>query len=190
MLPGVSPRLIQPVDDRDLTKILFSSFSFSVPPLVEMDTNLPSGESLCRQFLFGQRYFKRHFGATCDTFVLPDTFGYSSQLPQIARLGGSKHFFTQKLSWNTINNFPHSSFNWVGLDGSQILTHMTPVDTYNAQGDWGEVKKGAEKGKNLEATGEALYLFGNGDGGGGPTAPMLEKVSLGSSRSARNTPRD
>ena len=40
-----------------------------------------------------------------------------------------------------INQFPHSSFNWVGLDGSQILTHMTPVDTYNAQADFGEVKK-------------------------------------------------
>ena len=48
-----------------------------------MDTNLPSGESLCRQFLYGQRYFKEKFGKICDTFVLPDTFGYSSQLPQI-----------------------------------------------------------------------------------------------------------
>jgi len=31
------------------------------------------------------------------------------------------------------NTFPHSTFNWVGLDSSQILTHMTPVDTYGAQ---------------------------------------------------------
>jgi hypothetical protein len=28
------------------------------------------------------------------------------------------------------NKFPHTSFNWSGLDGTQILTHMTPVDTY------------------------------------------------------------
>jgi alpha-mannosidase len=50
---------------------------------VEMDTNLPSGESLVRQFLYGQRFFESRFGSRCRVFVLPDTFGYSSQLPQI-----------------------------------------------------------------------------------------------------------
>lgn len=54
---------------------------------VEMDTNLPSGESLVRQFLYGQRFFESRFGARCKTFVLPDTFGYSSQLPQIGASG-------------------------------------------------------------------------------------------------------
>ncbi len=24
------------------------------------------------------------------------------------------------------NVFPHSTFNWVGIDGTQVLTHMTP----------------------------------------------------------------
>ena len=53
---------------------------------------------------------------------------------------------------------------------------MTPVDTYNAQCDFSEIVKGAHKNKNLATTNECLLLFGNGDGGGGPTAPMLEKV--------------
>ncbi|KAJ2194116.1 Glycoside hydrolase, 38 vacuolar alpha mannosidase, partial [Coemansia sp. RSA 530] len=65
---------------------------------IEMDCNIPSGESLARQFLLGQRFYKQHFGQTCDVFWLPDTFGYSSQLPQIVRLAGAKYFFTQKLS--------------------------------------------------------------------------------------------
>lgn len=69
---------------------------------VEMDTNIPSGESLVRQFLYGQRYFQRKFGTKSQTFVLPDTFGYSSQLPQLARLAGAPNFFTQKLSWNDV----------------------------------------------------------------------------------------
>jgi alpha-mannosidase len=85
---------------------------------VEMDVNMPSGESLVRQFLYGQRYFESRFGIRSDTFVLPDTcelriffsnrirdsayhiVGYSSQLPQIARSAGARNFFTQKLSWN------------------------------------------------------------------------------------------
>ncbi|TYJ52493.1 hypothetical protein B9479_006887 [Cryptococcus floricola] len=143
---------------------------------VEMDTNLPSGEALVRQFLYGQRYYESRFGFRSDTFVLPDTFGYSSQLPQISRQAGAKNFFTQKLSWNSINNFPHSTFNWVGLDGSQILTHMTPVDNYNSQCNIDDIRKGVTGHKNLDVTSQALLLFGNGDGGGGPTPPMLEKL--------------
>lgn len=94
---------------------------------VENDTNMPAGESLCRQMIFGQRYFKSRFGKYCDVHWLPDTFGYSSQLPQICRLAGMDYFFTQKLSWSQFNGFPHTTFNWVGIDGSQVLTHMTPV---------------------------------------------------------------
>lgn len=41
-------------------------------------------------------------------FWLPDTFGYSAQLPQIMRSCGIRHFLTQKLSWNLVNSFPVS----------------------------------------------------------------------------------
>jgi alpha-mannosidase len=52
---------------------------------VEMDCNIPSGEALCRQFLYGQTYFKKAFGEKSRVFWLPDTFGYASQLPQIIK---------------------------------------------------------------------------------------------------------
>lgn len=45
-----------------------------------MDTNIPSGESLSRQFLLGQRFFKDNFGSRCKVFWIPDSFGYSSQV--------------------------------------------------------------------------------------------------------------
>nr|XP_018263421.1 uncharacterized protein I303_03290 [Kwoniella dejecticola CBS 10117]OBR85579.1 hypothetical protein I303_03290 [Kwoniella dejecticola CBS 10117] len=143
---------------------------------LEHDCLLPSGESLCRQYLYGQRYFMEKFGVRCREAWCPDTFGYCSALPQILRLAGIDYFFTQKLSWNNINLFPHSTFNWIGLDGSQVLTHMTPVDTYNASGNYKELVKGATKNKNLGVTDECLLLFGNGDGGGGPTPLMLNKL--------------
>jgi alpha-mannosidase len=100
---------------------------------VEMDCNIPSGEAFCRQFLYGQNYLKDKFGKQSRVFWLPDTFGYSSQLPQIVKLSGLDYFFTQKLSWNNINRFPHTSFYWKGLDGTSILTHFSPADTYSAQ---------------------------------------------------------
>jgi alpha-mannosidase len=65
---------------------------------LEHDSNLPCGESLVRQYLYGQRYFKSRFGEYCREAWLPDTFGYASQLPQILRQAGMKYFFTQKAS--------------------------------------------------------------------------------------------
>jgi alpha-mannosidase len=94
---------------------------------VENDSNMPSGEALARQMIFGQRYFQSRFGKRCDTAWLPDSFGLTGALPQLIRGAGMNYFFTQKLSWNNINVFPHSTFNWVGIDGTQVLCHMTPV---------------------------------------------------------------
>ncbi|KAI6019052.1 glycoside hydrolase family 38 protein [Pisolithus microcarpus] len=143
---------------------------------IENDGNLPSGEALVRQFLYGQRYFQSRFGKRCETAWLPDSFGLTAAYPQLIRDSGMKYFFTQKLSWNNINVFPHSTFNWVGIDGTQVLCHMTPVDTYTAQANVGEVNKAISNHKNLESNDTALLVFGNGDGGGGALPKMLENL--------------
>ncbi|CAG8506444.1 799_t:CDS:10 [Paraglomus brasilianum] len=143
---------------------------------VEMDCNIPSGESLCRQFLFGQRFFEKNFGKRCKVFWLPDTFGYSAQLPQIIKLADCKYFFTQKLSWNNINKFPNTTFYWVGLDGSKVLTHMCPSETYVAQCTVEELVNSVRNHRDLGYSNESLLVFGNGDGGGGPNAAMIERL--------------
>ncbi|USW54156.1 Putative glycoside hydrolase family 38 domain, galactose mutarotase-like domain superfamily [Septoria linicola] len=143
---------------------------------VEHDTNMPSGESLVRQFLYGQRYFESRFGERCKTFWLPDTFGYSSQIPQLCRLAGMNRFFTQKLSWNNINNFPHTTFSWVSLDGSQVLCHMAPSETYTAEAHFGDVKRSVTQHKSMDQDPTSLLVFGKGDGGGGPTWGHIEKL--------------
>ncbi|CAD6569406.1 MAG: Glycoside hydrolase, 38 vacuolar alpha mannosidase [Tremellales sp. Tagirdzhanova-0007] len=143
---------------------------------IEMDTNMPSGRipSCFRILVGGFVDFPRLLPAS--KIDAQTTVGYSSQLPQLCRLAGAQYFFTQKLSWNAVNNFPHSTFNWVGLDGSQVLTHMTPVNNYNSQCNIKDIRNGMTGHKNLDVTSQALLLFGNGDGGGGPTPPMLEKL--------------
>ncbi|KAF2874655.1 glycosyl hydrolases family 38 N-terminal domain-containing protein [Massariosphaeria phaeospora] len=143
---------------------------------VEHDTNLPNGESLIRQFLYGQRYFESRFGERCRTFWLPDTFGYSTQLPQVCRLAGMTRFLTQKLSWNNINNFPHTTFNWVALDNSQVICHMPPSETYTAEANFGDVRRSVSQHKSLDQDKTSLLVFGKGDGGGGPTYQHLEKL--------------
>ncbi|CAK7893939.1 alpha-mannosidase [[Candida] anglica] len=143
---------------------------------VENDTNLPNGESLIRQFVLGQNFQLNEFGVKADIFWLPDTFGYSSQIPQICQTVGIEKFVTQKLSWNNINQFPLSTFNWVGIDGSQVLVHMPPANTYTADANFGDVVRSQQQHKNLRDVPTGLLLYGKGDGGGGPTEEMLEKL--------------
>lgn len=162
--------------DRVKAKVKKGTFQTVGGSWVEHDTNMPSGESLVRQFLYGQRFFESHFGDRCTTFWLPDTFGYSSQLPQLCRLAGMSRFFTQKLSWNNINNFPHTTFNWVSLDGSQVLCHMSPAETYTAEAHFGDVKRSVSQHKSMDQDATSLLAFGKGDGGGGPTFQQIEKL--------------
>jgi len=143
---------------------------------VEPDCNLPSGESLVRQFLYGQRFFEAEFGARCQEFWNPDVFGYSGALPQIMKLAGIRYFLTQKLSWNQFNKPANHTFLWEGIDGSRVLTHFLPTDTYNAVANVKEILYTLNNFKDHERAKESYLLFGFGDGGGGPTTAMLEQL--------------
>ena len=169
-------QLYPPLFDRVKSKIKEGTFQTIGGSWVEHDTNMPSGESLVRQFLYGQRFFESRFGERCRTFWLPDTFGYSTQLPQLTRLAGMSRFFTQKISWNNINNFPHTTFRWVSLDNSQVLCHMAPANTYTADAHFGDVSRSLSQNKSMDQDATGILAFGKGDGGGGPTFEMLEKL--------------
>ncbi len=143
---------------------------------VEPDCNLPSGESLCRQFLYGQRYFEQTFGQRCSVFWNPDVFGYNGQLPQIMRQAGITRFLTQKLSWNKFTSPMHHTFYWRGIDGSEVLAHFPPANTYNGRVSMEELRHHAANYKDSDRSADGYYLFGYGDGGGGPTTGMIERL--------------
>ena len=144
---------------------------------VEPDCNLPAGESLVRQFVYGQRFFEREFGRRARVFWNPDVFGYNGQLPQIMRGAGIDGFLTQKLSWNRFNPPEHHTFRWVGIDGSAVLAHFPPADTYNAEATVPELRRAARDFKDHALSARSLLVFGWGDGGGGPTGQMLETLA-------------
>jgi alpha-mannosidase len=143
---------------------------------VEPDCNIPSGESLLRQFLHGQRWFESRLGRRCPEFWNPDVFGYNGQLPQVMREGGVERFLTQKLSWNRFNRPEHHTFTWEGIDGSQVLAHFPPADTYSSPADVAGLRLSAREYRDHEHSRTALLLFGHGDGGGGPTREMIETL--------------
>ena len=142
---------------------------------VEPDTNVPSGESLVRQLVHGKRFFAEEFGVETHELWIPDVFGYSAALPQIARGAGVTSLITQKMSWNDTNRFPHTSFWWEGHDGSRLLAHFPPADTYNGDFSVVEMAAGQDCGVGSDGSALNLYPFGYGDGGGGPNHPMIER---------------
>lgn len=141
---------------------------------VEADTNIASGEALIRQVLYGTEFFKKEFGKVSDTYWLPDCFGFTWALPQIIKGCGMKYFITSKLSYNDTNYFPFSMFRWQGCDGTQVLAHlMRPAYIGKFTAD--EIKYSAHVVNNKEKLGTSIYMYGYGDGGGGPTNAMLER---------------
>ncbi len=143
---------------------------------VEPDSNLIGGESMVRQFYYGKKFFKEEFGKDMQIFWVPDSFGYSGCLPQVMKLAGVKYFLTQKISWNIYNKFPYHTFYWQGIDGSEILAHMLPEDTYNAPVR-GDVLTAGEKNYAERSISDiSMSLFGIGDGGAGPGYEHLERA--------------
>ncbi len=173
---------------------------------VEPDCNLPSGESMIRQILFGSRFFKEEFGKDCMLLWLPDSFGFSPSLPQIFKKCGLKKFVTSKISWNEKHALPDDLFIWRGNDGSEILAYCltaqdkTKTGTFEKRTRYSglitptQVYGCYDRFRNKDLYDGALMPFGFGDGGGGanrrflrtlrrlskgvPTLPVAENTTL------------
>lgn len=141
---------------------------------VEPDLNLPSGESLVRQGLYGQRYFERRYGRRVRVAWTPDSFGYPWTVPQILKEQGFDAFVTQKLRWNDSTEFPYDAFYWEGRDGSRIFTY----NPYGYGHDLDPHRLVEERVEDRARTGgrDQIVLYGVGDHGGGPTIEMLERA--------------
>ncbi|MCC6969351.1 MAG: alpha-mannosidase [Phycisphaerales bacterium] len=149
---------------------------------IEPDANLPSGESLIRQLVHATRYWRERFADQGEQrhLFLPDTFGFPATLPQLIAQSGLDTFIANKLAWNDTSEFPHSTFLWQGLDGTRVLSHMTPGLEYNATNTPPELRKGRVNHERKDAGRTPIWLqpFGFGDGGGGPTEWMLDNLAL------------
>nr|WP_289707480.1 alpha-mannosidase [Enterocloster clostridioformis] len=162
---------------------------------LESDCNLPAGESLVRQIIKGEQFFREEFGISNRCLWLPDVFGYSAAIPQILKKCGIPYFLTTKIAWNQFNQLPNDTFMWKGIDGSRVFVFMPTAcdfdktlglnvsftDTRNTTTYTGIVNPNMTLGtfkrfQNRDLTEDTLMLFGYGDGGGGPTKEMLEEA--------------
>ena len=142
---------------------------------VESDTNIPSGESLIRQFAWGKRWYRQELGIDSKLAWMPDTFGFSAALPQIMKKCQIPYFATQKLIRQDpeCQPFPYNVFWWEGMDGSKVLAHTFKKNNANFQpGDL--ITRWEEDRVQQENIDGLMFPFGFGDGGGGPTRDMVE----------------
>lgn len=142
-------------------------------PWIEQDSNMAGAEALVRQFLYGNRFFRKEFGVHTRTAWLPDAFGYPWSLPQIMRKCQVDTFVTTKIDWSMYTRFPYSMFNWQGADGTQIFTVMPPLN-YNGNPIPKDCIEQWRLFKQKHIADEIPFPFGWGDGGGGPTMEQLE----------------
>lgn len=142
---------------------------------VESDLNLVSGESLIRQIMYGRQFTEQHFGQSVNYLWEPDVFGFTAALPQILSKSGVDYIASQKLSQNKINPFPHHLFRWQGLDGSEVIMHNFPEDTYDSRARATSSLKLEANYKEKHICPEALMVYGVGDGGGGPAEEHIER---------------
>ena len=165
-------------------KVKSGQFEIEGAMWVEPDANIVSGESMVRQIMRGRRFHIENFGVTPKTVWLPDTFGYSANMPQILTRSGLDYFVTSKLSWNDTDRHPYDTFWWKGIDGTSTKAQLITAQkfdsdriftTYNSDLSVSEVMGAWKRYEPKAVHDEVLLCYGFGDGGGGPTRAMIER---------------
>ena len=166
------PRLYERVRD----EVRNGRLDYTGAMWVEPDSNLPSGESLVRQLLLGDRFAREEFGRPSKLLYLPDVFGCSGALPQILDKAGVPYFMTVKIHTNEDNRFPFAWFWWEGIDGSRVLTHAppSPMEKELSPAMLLDVEHRFPQHGEVNTT---VRPWGWGDGGGGPAEESVERMT-------------
>lgn len=146
----------------------------------ECDVNVPAAESIIRQVLYGNHFFRREFDKASNEFMLPDCFGFPASLPSLLAHCGLKGFSTQKLTWGSAVGIPFRVGIWEGLDGVGLVCALDAGD-YN-----GDIKTDLSRDerwiKRIEDDGRkhGVYAgytyYGVGDEGGAPREKAIREM--------------
>lgn len=139
----------------------------------EPDVNIPNGESLARQGLYGQRLFQQLLGRTAKVGFNPDSFGHPGTLPQILKLQGMHAYVFMRPNPKE-KNLASSLFWWESPDGTRMITYRIPF-RYNDEGS--VLNKLHRVVSELhEPTKDLMAFYGVGDHGGGPTEQNIQSI--------------
>lgn len=146
----------------------------------EGDVDMPSEESIIRQILYGNRYFRREFGVASNEFMIPDCFGFPASLPSIFAHCGLVGFNTQKLTWGSAIGIPFNVGVWEGPDGQSVVAALNP-GAYDSgvpadlSHDRQWISRVNDDGKKSGVFTDFRY-YGVGDRGGAPRDADVQRV--------------
>jgi alpha-mannosidase len=153
---------------------------------VEPDCNLPSGESVCRQLLYGQRYLAEHLGIIATVGYNIDSFGHAGTLPQLLAKSGIEAYVMMRPGEHE-KAIDAPAFYWEGVDGTSLIAYRIPYE-YSTEGSYEDKVIRARAKELLERSDELGYplmaFFGVGDHGGGPTRLAIRTIREVSSTSS------
>ena len=143
------------------------------------DVNIPSPESLTRNILYGNGFFKKEFGVESNDIFLPDCFGFGKALPTVAAHSGLTGFSTGKLFWGSSVPVPFDIGKWVGADGNGIWASLMPFSYTTVFGKISKARRVLEKIENNRKKNLPDFTFayhGIGDRGGAPHKNSVRNV--------------
>ena len=141
---------------------------------VEPDVNIPCGEALVRQGLYGQRTFQKLFGLKARIGFNPDSFGHAGTLPQILTLQGMKHYVFMRPGPHE-KEIPADLFWWESPDGSKVLTYRIPISYNETQPVNRRVEQILERSQD-DMMKSFMAFYGAGDHGGGATKENIKSI--------------
>ena len=139
---------------------------------LQPDVNIPSGESIIRQIVKGQRYFKDRFGKVPVTANNFDSFGHSRGLVQILQKSGYKQYLVCRPAKSNYD-FESPDFIWKGYDGSEVIVHRSDENYNSVKGKIGEE---LTEWLSQHEDADTLFLWGVGNHGGGPSRKDLDDI--------------
>jgi alpha-mannosidase len=138
----------------------------------EGEVNISSSESLIRQVLYGNHFFKKEFGVISQDIMLPDCFGYLANVPSIWHHCGLLGFSTKKLDALSASGIPFDIGIWNGPDGKGIIAALKAtsytssiVPRLDQDSSW---NARIEDNMNKYGFGFDYRYYGVGDQGGAP----------------------
>ena len=146
----------------------------------EGDVDMPSEESIIRQVLYGNQFFRHEFGIASNEFTIPDCFGFPASLPSIFAHCGLTGFNTQKLTWGSAVGIPFNVGVWEGPDGQSVVAALNPgAYVSGVPGDMSHDREWIDRvnadGKKSGTYADFRY-YGTGDRGGAPGEDDVKRM--------------
>ncbi|MBN2853095.1 MAG: alpha-mannosidase [Clostridia bacterium] len=140
---------------------------------LQPDCNMPSGESMARQMIYGKNYFMEKFGVEPKTAINFDSFGHSKGMIQIMNKAGYDSYIYSRPS-KDLKQLPAEDMKWVGFNHSEVMASRSFGHYLSGKGkSVDKIKRFMNEYPDKQT---CMVLWGIGNHGGGPSREDLEAI--------------